>query len=225
VYQREILRSAQSSDLERDLQKLSHMLQAAHRSSIDIRNSYDFYVLATKEFNKENLDEAYLYYDRSKYELTSAINEAKLDFKGLRLHSLRTISYFFKIYGLYAEIFGILSALFFSYLIYRYPEVTILGVPLWASFIAGLGASTQILTGIVDDLRRDGRVTRYKRIWYTAIPLLGLIIGYITYLLFNSGIAFNVNSQSETSSSMIICFLAGFLTSWMINRLSKFSEM
>ena len=214
-----------SADINMDLQRLNHMLQAAHRSSIDIKNAYDFYTLAWKEFNKENLTDAYLYCDRSKYELTSSINDAKLNLKGLRFHSLRTISYFFKLYGLYAVLFGMAATLLFGYLIYVYAEVTVLEVPLWSAFFAGLGASTQILTGVVDDLRRDGMITRYKRVWYIAIPLLSLIFGYMAYLLFNSGlVAFNVNSQSRTFSTMFLCFLTGFLTSWLINRLSQLSR-
>ncbi len=214
-----------SADLDADLQRLNHMLQAAHRSSIDIKNAYDFYTLAWKEFNKENFTDAYLYCDRSKYELTSSINDAKLNLRGLRFHSLRTISYFFKLYGLYAVLFGVITILLFSYLIYGYADVSILDVPLWSAFFAGLGASAQILTGVVDDLRREGMVTRYKRIWYMAIPLLSLIFGYMAYLLFNSGlVAFNVNSQSRTFSTMFLCFFTGFLTSWMINRLSQLSR-
>jgi hypothetical protein len=213
------------ADINIDLQRLNHMLQAAHRSSIDVKNAYDFYTLAWKEFNKENLTDAYLYCDRSRYELTSSINDAKLNVKGLRFHSLRTISYFFKLYGLYAVLFGMATTLLFGYLIYRYAEVSVLEVPLWSAFFAGLGASTQILTGVVDDLRREGMITRYKRVWYTAIPLLSLIFGYMAYLLFSSGlVAFNVNSQSRTFSTMFLCFLTGFLTSWLINRLSQLSR-
>jgi len=213
------------AEVEADLKKLDRMLQAAHRSSIDIKNSYDFYVLALKEFNKENLADSYIYYDRAKYELTSAINEAKFKIKGSRFHSLRTLSYFFKLYGLYAIIFGTISTLFFGYLIYRYAEVSILEVPLWAAFFAGLGSSAQILTGMADDLRRDGLATRYKRLWYMAIPLLSMIFGYMAYLLFSSGlIAFNANSQTRTFSTMFVCFLTGFLTNWLINRLSQISR-
>ncbi len=201
------------------------MLQAAHRSSIDIKNSYDFYVLALKESIKEETTEALLYYDRSEYELTSAINEAKIKIKGSSFPSLRILSYFFKLYGLYAVLFGTISTLLFGYLIYRYSDVSILEVPLWSSFFAGLGSSAQILTGIVDDLRRNGMVTRYKRLWYMAIPLLSLIFGYMAYLLFSSGlIAVNANSQSSVFSTMFVCFVTGFLTNWLINRLSKLSS-
>lgn len=214
-----------SSDLGRDLQRLNRTLQAAHRSSIDIKNSYDFYVLAVKEMNKDNISDAYLYCDRSRYELTNAVNDAKVNLRGLRLHSLRSISFFFKLYGLYAVVFGMLSTLLFGFLIYRYSELTILDVPLWACFFAGLGSSAQILSGVVDDLRREGAVIRYKRVWYTAIPLLSLIFGYMAYLLFSSGlVAFNVNSQSKIFSSMFVCFLTGFSTNWLIDKLSKISE-
>lgn len=217
--------SAESVMVERDLQILNRMLQAAHRSSIDIKSSYDFYILALKEFDKANLEDAYLYYDRSKYELTTAINDAKLDIRGLRFHSLRTISFFFKLYGLYALLFGMLAVLFFSYLIYRYADVAVLAVPLWAPFFAGLGSSAQILSGVIDDLRREKTVVRYKRAWYTAIPLLSLIFGYIAYLVFSSGlVAFNVNSENKTFSLMFICFLTGFITNWLINRLSHISR-
>jgi hypothetical protein len=211
--------------VEGEIKRLDHMLQAAHRSNIDIKESYDFYILALKEFNKENIADSYLYYDRAKYELTSAINEAKFRIRGSRFHSLRTLSYFFKLYGIYAIIFGVLSTFLFSFLIYRYAELSILEVPLWSAFFAGLGSSAQILTGVADDLRRDGLVTRYKRLWYMAIPLLSMIFGYMAYLLFSSGlIAINANSQSRAFSTMFVCFLTGFLTNWLINRLSRISR-
>lgn len=213
------------SEVEVDLKRLDRMLQAAHRSSIDIKDSYDFYVLALKEFNKENLPESFLYCDRSKYELTGAINEAKIKVRGSRFHSLRTVSYFFKLYGLYAVIYAMLAVLFFSLLIYKYSEVIILGVPLWSTFFAGLGASAQILTGVADDLRRYGLASRYKRLWYMAIPLLAMVFGYMAYLILGSGlIALDGSSERRAFTIMFLCFLTGFLTKWMINRLSRVSR-
>jgi hypothetical protein len=210
--------------VEVDLKRLDRMLQAAHRSSIEIKDSYDFYVLALKEFNKGNLAEAFLDYDRSRYELTAAINEAKIKIKGSRFHSMRTISYFFKLYGLYAVIFASLSVALFSALIYLYSGAEVLGVPLWAAFFAGLGSSAQILTGVADDLRRYGLASRYKRLWYMAIPILAMVFGYMAYLVFSSGIIATDNSQSREFSIMFICFLTGFLTKWIIGRLSRMSR-
>ena len=212
------------SEVEVDLKRLDRMLQAAHRSSIEIKDSYDFYVLALKEFNKGNLAEAFLDYDRSRYELTAAINEAKIKIKGSRFHSMRTISYFFKLYGLYAVIFASLSVALFSALIYLYSDAEVLGVPLWAAFFAGLGSSAQILTGVADDLRRYGLASRYKRLWYMAIPILAMVFGYMAYLVFSSGIIATDNSQSREFSIMFICFLTGFLTKWIIGRLSRMSR-
>jgi len=213
------------SEVEVDLKRLDHMLQAAHRSSIDIKDSYDFYVLALKEFNKENLSESFLYCDRARYELTTAINEAKFKVKGSRFHSLRTLSYFFKLYGLYAVIFASCAVILFSILIARFSEVSVLGVPLWSSFFAGLGSSAQILTGVADDLRRYGLASRYKRLWYMVIPLLAMVFGYMAYLVFSSGfIALDGDSKSRVFSIMFICFLTGFLTKWLIGRLSRMSR-
>ncbi len=212
-------------NLKRHLKRLNYMLKAAHRSSISIQDAYDFYILAWKELNKENLTDAFLYCNRSEYELTNSINDAKLYLFRMKLHSLKTISYFFKLYGLYAILFGILSLLLFAYLIYRYAETRILEVPLWASFFAGLGSSAQILTASIYDLRQNGMARRYKRIWYMAIPPLSIIFGYTAYLLFNSGLlVFNISSESRIFSTMLICFLAGFLTSWMIDTLSRLSK-
>ena len=205
--------------MELDLKRLDRMLQAAHRSSIDIKDSYDFYTLALKEFNKENLSESFLYCDRARYELTSAINEAKIKIKGSRFHSLRTFSYFFKLYGLYAVLFASLTLFLFSFLLYRYSDMSLMGVPLWSSFFAGLGSSTQILTGVADDLRRYGMTSRYKRLWYMALPHISMVFGYMAYLVFSSNfIALNGNSQSREFLIMFICFLTGFLTKWMIGR-------
>ncbi len=212
------------SVVEEDIKRLDHMLQAAHRSNIDIKDSYDFYILSLKEFNKENIADSYLYLDRAKYELTSAINDAKFSIRGSRFHSLRTLSYFFKLYGLYAIIFGILCILFFSYMIYKYAEVDVLEVPLWAAFFAGLGSSAQLLIGVADDLQQDGMVTRYKRLWYMAIPLLSMIFGYMAYLLFSSALIALNASQSKAFSTMFICFLTGFITNWMISKLSLISR-
>ncbi|MCJ7445599.1 MAG: hypothetical protein MUO26_13945 [Methanotrichaceae archaeon] len=214
-----------SSKIEEDLKRLNRALQAAHRSSIDVKNSYDFYILAIKELNKENLQDSFLYYDRAEYELTNAINDAKFKLRELKIHSFSTISFFFKLYGLYSVFFGIFSCFLFGFLIYRYSYVTVLEVPLWASFFAGLGSSAQILTGAIDDLLREATVVRYKRVWYVSLPLLSLIFGYMAYVIFSSGlVAFNVDSRSSIFSMMFICFLTGFLTNWLTNSLSHYSR-
>jgi len=213
------------SEVEVDIKRLDRMLAAAHRSGIDVKDSYDFYVLALKELNKENLIDAYLYCDRARYELTSSLNQAKFKIKGTSFHSLRTLSYFFKLYGLYAVIFSALSVIVFGALITAYSSMSVMAVPLWAPFFAGLGASAQILMGVADDLRRYGMASRYKRLWYMALPLLAMVFGYMAYLVFSSGfIALGGDARSRESAIMFICFLTGFLTKWLIGWLSRLSR-
>jgi hypothetical protein len=58
-----------------------------------------------------------------------------------------------------------------------------------------------------------------------ALPVLSMIFGYMAYLLFSSGlVAFNINSQSRIFSTMFVCFIAGFLTNWMIDQFSRLSS-
>jgi len=213
------------SEVEVDIKRLDRMLAAAHRSCIDVKDSYDFYVLALKELNGENLADAFLYCDRARYELTSSLNQAKFKIKGTSFHSLRTLSYFFKLYGLYAVIFAALSVIALSALIIHYSSLSVMGVPLWAPLFSGLGSSAQILTGVADDLRRYGLASRYKRLWYMALPLLAMIFGYMAYLVFSSGfIALDGDDRSRESSIMFICFMTGFLTKWLVGRLSRLSR-
>jgi len=216
--------SQSCSDVEVDIKKLDRMLQVAHQSSIDIKDSYDFYVLALKEFNKKNISDAYLYCDRARYDLTSDINEAKIKIKGFRFHSFRTISFFFNLYGLYAVLFASFAVFFFSYLIIRFSEVSVLGVPLWSSFFAGLGSSVQILIGVAGELYCYGIASRYKRLWYMTIPLMAMVLGYMAFLVFSSGLinALDGSTNSREFPLMFICFLTGFFTKWLINlRLSR----
>jgi hypothetical protein len=216
--------SASPGELEGDLKRLEAKIEAAHCSSMDVKKSFDSFTLAVRENAKGNDLEAYLQYQHALYELTSSLNQSKLKVGRLRLHSPRTLSFFFRLYGLYAVSFGVVSSVFFALMIYAYADFRVLDIPLWSSFFAGLGSSAQILSGASDDLRRDGVAIRYKRLWYMTIPLLAMTFGYMAYLLFSSGlVAFNVNSDSSIYSTMLFCFLAGFATSWLINKLSALS--
>jgi len=57
------------------------------------------------------------------------------------------------------------------------------------------------------------------------IPLLAMVFGYMTYLILSSGlIAQNGSSETRAFSIMFVCFLAGFLTKWLISWLSRMSR-
>jgi hypothetical protein len=210
---------ASPGELDGELKRLEAKIEAAHCSSIDARKSFDSFNLAVREMSKGNHLGAYLLCQNALYDLTISLNQSKLKVGSLLLHSPRTLSFFFRLYGLYAMSFGVLASLFFALMIYAYADFRVLDIPMWSSFFAGLGSSAQILSAASDDLRRYGMAIRYKRLWYMTIPLLAMAFGYMAYLLFESGlVAFNFNSEGSIYSTMLFCFLAGFATSWLISK-------
>ncbi len=57
------------------------------------------------------------------------------------------------------------------------------------------------------------------------LPLLAMVFGYMAYLFVGSGfIAINGSTDRQAFSIMFICFLTGFLTKWLIGRLSRMSR-
>lgn len=205
--------------LRHDIHRLKCALEAAHSSSIDIKNSQDFYTLAFKELYKFNEVDAIIYYERAKYELTSEINGSKLNIHGFWIPSQRTISFLFKYYGIYSIIYGLLSAILFAVFIYNYGNIKIQNLPLWSAFYAGLGSSVLILCGASKELRRNGYITTYKRGWYIPLPAISLIFGLVVYILFNIGlIEKGADSVERVSLTILICFLTGFVVSWLIDR-------
>ena len=204
-------------NLENNILRLSYKLRAAQSSSIDIKDSYDFYILALKELNKSTEQDAFLYYDRAIYDLINAINNAKIDIHGHKIHSARTISYYMKLCGLDSIIYSILCTTIFAYFIYSYGDLKIQNVPLWSAFYSGLGAYSYILAETIKELYREGIITTIRPGWFITIPILCMISGYMVYLIFNNGIMGNVAvSPDRVSTTVLICFLAGSISSWYL---------
>jgi hypothetical protein len=200
--------------LENNIRRLSYNIKAAQSSSIDIKNSYDFYILALKELHKSNEQESFLYYERANYDLIDAINNAKWDINGHKIHSTRTITYYFKLCGLYSIIYSILCTAMFYYLIYLYGDIKIQSVPLWSAFYSGLGAYSYILGETIKELYTEGIITTSRPGWLITIPILCMISGYMGYLIFNNGIiGSGVESLDRISTTILICFLAGSISS------------
>jgi len=204
-------------NLENNILRLSYRLRAAQSSSIDIKDSYDFYILALKELNKSNEQDAFLYSDRANYDLMNAINNAKWNLYGHKMHSARTISYYFKLCGFYSIIYSILCTTIFAYFIYSYGDIMIQKVPLWSAFYSGLGAYSYILGETIKELYSEGIITTIRPGWFITIPILCMISGYMGYLIFNNGIIGNgVESIDRVSTTIVFCFLAGLISSWYL---------
>ncbi len=116
-------------------------------------------------------------------------------------------------------------------------------VPLWAPLTAVIGASIQILVGVVNDYKENSMISKYKRLWYLVLPVVGFVFGFIAFLLIQGGLI-NINlgqvSLDQTKNiselpaslrgelpigpsafSIIICFLAGYATDWFMGLLGK----
>lgn len=136
----------------------------------------------------------------------------------------------------------------FSLIVYR-GSFVILDVPLWASFIAVIGASVQILIGVVNDYKDDCKITEYKRLWYIVLPFVSFVFGFLAFLLTNAGLFSLTSGQITTNQSIsmaaisglpsgltggsiinppailiIICFLAGYATDWFMGLLLKYTH-
>ncbi|OPY50295.1 MAG: hypothetical protein A4E49_02770 [Methanosaeta sp. PtaU1.Bin112] len=193
---------------------MGNKLENASRSSIDIKDSYEFYVLALKELNKSNEQDAFIYYDRANHELIAAINNNKWSVNGYRIHSPRTISYSFKNSGLYSIIYSVIFTMCFVYLTYHYGDLKIQNVPLWSAFYSGFGAYSYILGSSIKKFYQNGIIENDKSGWFVTIPVLCMISGYMVYLIFNNSIG--NESVDRVSITILICFLAGSITCWYL---------
>lgn len=170
----------------------------------------------------------------------------------------RRITYFVSSWGL-VPILTAIIAIILSFILMGYTDCNtanilyifsftipknILGiVPLWAPLTAVIGASIQILVGVVNDYKENSMISKYKRLWYLVLPVVGFVFGFIAFLLIQGGLI-NINlgqvSLDQTKNiselpaslrgelpigpsafSIIICFLAGYATDWFMGLLGK----
>jgi hypothetical protein len=168
------------------LLKLGSLLEIAESRNIHVPCARLNYDGSRDELyaNKDSL-ESIKKADEGIRQLTMGLNEYKYKFLGLPKWTY--ISFVIAKYGLFSMFYGMAAAIFFGYLLMDPPYRYVLNVPLWASLFAGLGASAQIMVGTVEDIKATGIVREYKRLWYTSLPFLAAIFGYIAYLLTDLG--------------------------------------
>ena len=134
------------------------------------------------------------------------LNKYKYQFLGFPKWTY--ISFVIAKYGLFSMFYGMGAAIFFGVLLMAPPYKYVLNVPLWASLFAGLGASAQIMVGTVEDIKATGIVREYKRLWYTSLPFLAAIFGYIAYLLTDLGM---ITTAGGATTSYLNATNIGFL--------------
>ncbi|MCP1392277.1 MAG: hypothetical protein WCY97_04910 [Methanothrix sp.] len=172
---------------EERLVKLGSLLEIAESRDIDVTDARTNYYAARDElYTKKEPLKSMEDTDKGMEQLTKELNRHK--FKLFGLPRWTYLSFVIAKYGLFSMFYGMATAILFGYILYsQNTNKIILNVPLWAALIAGLGASTQIMVGTVEDIKAYGIVREYKRLWYTSLPFLAVIFGFVAYLLTDLG--------------------------------------
>jgi hypothetical protein len=176
----------------------------------------------------------------SKDKLIEVINKLNLRWR---------LQYYISVWGLFPISIGAFGIIGFLCFLKFDGSSMILGVvPLWAVWAAGLGASAQILVGVVNDYKKDCLITDYKRTWYIVIIFVSLAFGFLAFLLIQAGLItvsqgqFMINPTNATALSspvpnaastlssgtvalpLIVCFLAGYATEWFMGIIGKLTS-
>lgn len=201
-----------TKDVEERLKKFKNQVIEATKCGID-------------NINCSKYNSAYKYYLEGKIpEAHQDLFEAERDLivkianeKWFIFPNMKWIWYFNTTRGIIPMAFAVICLAVFASLLARYHGLLIgqplivhhiysftlefpseiLGVPLWAAFSGGVGASTQILIGVANDSLTDGIMTEYKRTWYIVLPIVALVFGYLAYILIDLG------TQGDKSASLI----------------------
>lgn len=193
---------------EERLIRLGRLLEIAESRNINVSDTRDtFYSSRNKLYRENDVFGSINECDKCNSKLTAALNGEK--YKVIGFPKWTYVSFVMAKYGLFSLFYGMISAFFFGYILLASNmdiQITIFEhniidtnmdidpyrlilnvVPLWAAIIAGLGASIQIMVGTVNDIKKIGVVQEYKRLWYTALPLIATIFGFIAYILTDLG--------------------------------------
>lgn len=224
-------------ELKKQIRSLENQILVAQKQHGDIgkvKVTLHNLELAIKEFANKKFTDAEIHVIDVKEGLIEIIDT---------LTWLRQIPYFASVWGLIPILTAIIAmGLSFGLIVGGYKDSPILFVPLWAPLIGVIGASVQILVGVVNDYKEDSMITKYKRIWYSVLPIVGFVFGFIAILLIQAGLInmtqgqFSLNQTNitelnsfakgdtpihPTAYSIIICFLAGYATEWFMGLLGN----
>jgi hypothetical protein len=179
---------------EERLIKLGNLLEIAESRCIKATCARINYLDSRSQLYKnKDAFESITKSDEGLYQLTRDLNTFKFNFLGIPKWTY--LSFVIAKYGLFPMFYGMIAAIVFGYLLVsRNADFLILNVPIWAALIAGLGASAQIMVGTVGDIKATGVVQEYKRLWYTSLPFLAVIFGYIAYILTDLGMVSTTGS-------------------------------
>lgn len=105
-------------------------------------------------------------------------------------------------------------------------DYNFLWVPSWAFVWGTLGA---VLNGFWKVWQHAAyrQIRKYWYTWYLLLPLIGAILGAITYLILLAGLIATTGGQQTQSQFllMLLCALGGFNSEWAVSLLDKLTEI
>lgn len=101
-----------------------------------------------------------------------------------------------------------------------------LWVPSWAYLWGAIGGTLQGFWWLWQHIWKR-QLRKYWFTWYVILPLLGAILGALTYLVFFAGFIAATGQTQITSEFFVIllCALAGFSTKWAVEILDKLTTL
>lgn len=105
-------------------------------------------------------------------------------------------------------------------------NMTIFWVPSYAYLWGLVGSGLQGLWFLWQHVS-DRKIRKVWTTWYLFLPLIGMLLGALTYLVFVAGFmttSGNAQIQSEYFI-MLLCALAGFSSMWAVETLDKIAEL
>jgi hypothetical protein len=213
-------------DLRVAISRTQNHMQQAKKAGADIEEVHSKILDGLRALDSNNKHLARDNLIEAKLKLTEAIDRLKWQ--------MGYFSYIARIYAVPSILYASLLMIVFICLLWHFqdkalimistPQVTT--VPIWSLLVAGFGSTVQILFGICSDLRGAGVIRIYKRSWFWSLSFISLGLGFAMYLTFQCGLlALNFTIDTSTKSlPMLLCFIAGYATDWMRERLSKVME-
>ena len=213
-------------DLKRQLNLAEDCLEIANENGL-LRNDSATYEKILNNISKarKNLNdnppkivEARKKFGRAYFHLNNAINSTsfwwrfKYSFGGPVLIYLLTIL---------MSIF--LSWILFSSILLNFK---ILWIPSWAYLWGSIGGVLQGFWWLWQHIS-NRCLRKLWFTWYIILPLMGAILGALTYLVFLAGFVVATGETQMTSESFVIllCALAGFSSRWAVKMLDKLTTI
>lgn len=184
----------EKEDLKKNIRALENQIFIAEKHQGDVDNLVNILKSTIHNFVNNNFIDAEKDLIDIKKELIA---------KTRNLSTSNRIQYIISSWGLLPIITAI-SAIICSFAIIIMSDVLILGVPLWAPLIGLIGASVQILVGVVNDYKENSMISKYKRLWYFTLPTVGFVFGFIAFLVIQAGLIdmtqgrFDISQPNQT---------------------------